>query len=387
MINTQEIVLVNGAGILVLIVSLLSRTGGKREKHLSDRLFDALIGLTFGSLIAETATFLLDGVPGKLIHILQHLLNAYLFLSSAGMGALWLLYVNLRVYHSKRRFRRWLLPSLLPFGAIAVLIVCDLFGTGIIFSITEQNVYQRGRLFALPNLVLLYDYGSSLIQALLAVGRNHHARFFPVHYFVIPCLVGTLVQGLFYGVAAGLFCVSLALLFIQLQLSNENAFVDELSGLYNRKYYNRVVQKLEKSRKNRRVAGIMMDIDRFKAINDALGHSVGDDAIRSLGKILSGAATENTMAFRLAGDEFALLDVDGTEQEIKRQMEMIEQSVEAFNDSAGKPYRLTLAMGFALCDTADFDSNAFLHEMDQNMYAQKAEHYEREYPHGKREAR
>ena len=63
MINTEEIVIVNTAGVLVLLVSLLSRIDNRKNRHLSDHLFDTMIGITLGALVAETASFLLDGVP------------------------------------------------------------------------------------------------------------------------------------------------------------------------------------------------------------------------------------------------------------------------------------------------------------------------------------
>ncbi len=378
MINAQEVLVANGAGILILAVSFLSEVKFKKEKHLSNKLFKAISLLAFFALMAETATFLLDGTPGGVAHFLQYLLNAYLFLASGGVGALWVLYVNVRIYHSKKRFRRWLLPTLLPYGVIVLLIICDLCGTGLIFSVSEQNVYQRGQWVVLQYLILICDYAVSLIQALVAVRQNHHPRFFPVHYFVLPCVFGTLIQICFYGLATGWFSVSLALQFIRLHIAEENAFVDELSGLYNRKYYNGVIRKLEKSRKNRTIAGVLMDIDQFKAINDVWGHFAGDEAIRSLGRILSGVATEKTMAFRLAGDEFVLLDANGTEEGAERLMQTVRESVERFNDSADKPYRLSLSMGYTLCNTENFDPNAFLHEMDRHMYSQKAERYERQ---------
>ena len=91
MINLEEIVIVNIAGMLVLLLSLLSRIESKREKHLDDYFFDTMIGIAFVTLAAEIATFLLDGKPGALVYSLQYLINAYMFLASSAMGTLWVL--------------------------------------------------------------------------------------------------------------------------------------------------------------------------------------------------------------------------------------------------------------------------------------------------------
>ena len=375
MINTEEIVIVNTAGVLVLLVSLLSRIDNRKNRHLSDHLFDTMIGITLGALAAETASFLLDGVPGRWNYYLQYFLNAYLFLASCSVGMLWVLYVNDRIYHSRQQLRRWLLPVAVPVALIAVLLVCDLFGAGFIFSISERNVYQRGALVALTYLAVFADYGISLAMAIAAVRRNNHVRFFPVPYFVVPCVLGTVVQSLRYGLSVGWFCVSLAFLFVQLHLYNENAFVDDMSGLYNRKYYDCVIRKLASSRKRGIVSGIMLDVNQFKDINDRFGHSAGDDAIRNLGRILSEITTERNIAFRQAGDEFVIISIGAGKQEAEQLMELLTQKVEAFNASSGKPYRLSLAMGYTIWDEEKFDPDAFLHRMDMQMYMSKDLYY------------
>ena len=378
MINTEEIVIVNTAGVLVLLVSLLSRIDNRKNRHLSDHLFDTMIGITLGALVAETVSFLLDGVPGRWNYYLQYFLNAYLFLASCSVGMLWVLYVNDRIYHSRQQLRRWLLPVAVPVALVAVLLVCDLFGAGFIFSISERNVYQRGTLVALTYLIVFSDYCISLAMAIAAVRRNNHVRFFPVPYFVVPCVLGTVVQSLRYGLSVGWFCVSLAFLFVQLHLYNENAFVDDMSGLYNRKYYHYVIGKLLGSKKNQTIYGIMMDVNDFKSINDRFGHSAGDDAIRSLGRLISEVTTEQDMAFRHAGDEFIIIGAAEDETHVEQLMDALTQKTERFNETAGKPYKLSLATGYTLCKIAQLDSDSFLHQMDLKMYEAKSAYYSQE---------
>ena len=375
MINTEEIVIVNTAGVLILLVSLLSRIDKGKIRHLGDKLYDAMIGITLGALVAETVSFLLDGVPGRWNYYLQFFLNSYLFLASCCVSVLWVMYVDHRIYHSVTRLRRWLLYLGLPTLLIVGLLVCDLSGTGFIFSIDAHNVYHRGCVVALTYLVVFVGYFVSLMLAIVAVRRNNHVRFFPVQYFVVPCLIGTMVQNLHYGLSTGWFCVSLAFLFVQLHLYNENAFVDDLSGLYNRKYYDCVIRKLATSRKRETISGIMLDVNQFKTINDRFGHSVGDDTIRNLGRILSEVSTEHTLAFRQSGDEFVIVCIGAGKQEVELLMELVKRKVEAFNASGGKPYHLSLAMGCTTWEEERFDPDAFLHRMDMQMYRSKDLYY------------
>lgn len=284
-INLGEILVVNTTGILVLLILLLSRFEKKAERSFMNRLFDTMIILTFGALVVETLTFVTDGLPGLPNRIFSYLGNAYLFFASNSVGALWVLYVDYRIYHSMKRLRRTLGIICIPYLIICVFLVCDLFGAGYIFRIDENNCYVRGRFVMLSYGVLFLHYIYTIVLAVVAARRREHAYFFPVYYFVLPCLAGTIVQGMFYGLAAGWLSVSLSFLFVQVQLQNMNAYVDDLSGLFNRKYYNFYIRKLAKSRKDRTIYGIMIDVNHFKRINDEFGHTMGDSAIAKLSLI------------------------------------------------------------------------------------------------------
>lgn len=375
MINLEEILMVNLTGVVILVVLMLLRVENRAAKHLGDYLFDAMEYLTLFALVAETLSFLLDGMAGPVVLVLQYVINGGLFLSSCAVGLVWVLFVDYQIYHSLKRLKKRFFQFLPLFALIAGMVVCDLFGAGLIFSVTDDNVYVRGNWVMLPYLVLFFYYGFSIVLAVRAVRHDGHVQFFPIHYFVTPALLGTILQGLCYGLAAGWFSLSLALMFIRMQLLNQRAFVDELSGLYNRQYYHHFLGKMKNSRKWKSVAGILLDVNHFKSINDQFGHTMGDDAIRSMGMVLSQVSTERSTAFRLAGDEFIILTGGAQEAETEALIAGIEQKLEAFNASAGKPYLLSVAMGYTICDTAGLDYDEFLHGMDRKMYQAKDRYY------------
>ena len=70
----------------------------------------------------------------------------------------------------------------------------------------------------------------------------------------------------------------------KMQSYAESLYMDELSGLYNRRYFNAVLAE-KKIASHKSLYGIMMDVNDFKCINDNLGHSTGDKAICTLGNI------------------------------------------------------------------------------------------------------
>ena len=375
MINYAEILIANATGISVLFMLLLFRFRNREQKQPADQLYDLMVAITFGALLLETLTFYIDGCSGLVFRVLQYVSNGYLFLASSSVGMLWVFYVDYRIFHSLKRLYRRLIPLGLPFLMIAVLVLLDFFGMGNLFSINPDNIYVRGRLLFLSYGVVFYYYIYSIVLTVFAVQRTGHAQFFPVLYFVLPCFLGTIVQGLFYGLSVGWLGVSLAFFFVQMQLQNFNAFVDTLSGLYNRRYYNYLLDKTVKSRNVKSVSGIMIDVNHFKSINDQYGHTAGDDAIQSLGVILSEIATERNTAFRLSGDEFVLLSRDLSQEDTEQLVRELQAAVERFNSRGEKPYKLSLAVGYSVLSTENFDSDRFMHQMDMKMYAAKARYH------------
>lgn len=85
---------------------------------------------------------------------------------------------------------------------------------------------------------------------------------------------------------------------------------DALTGLPNRRYYERRIFELAADGPADRVAALFtVDVDRFKAINDTLGHIVGDKVLVSVASIIRSAAPEDVFVARIGGDEFVLIGV------------------------------------------------------------------------------
>ena len=382
MINIQEIVIVNLTGAILFLILPFLRLKSKEYMHFGDYLFNLMSWVSFGALIIEIFTFLIDGRYGVMWRILSYLFNGYLFLASSGVGMLWILFLDYTIYHSLKRLRQHIVPIIIPFLLVAVLVVLDMFGTGNIFYITPDNVYVRGPLVSISYIVMFLYYAYSFILAIIAAKNNAHIPF-PLHYFVLPCVFGTLFQGIHYGITIGWFCVSIAFMLIQMQVKNLNAYVDDLSGLYNHQYYNYYIDKIVRSGKCRTLVGIMMDMNHFKSINDQYGHMMGDDAIRNLGNILTRISTEHITAFRLSGDEFAIISDNLSEQETKQLIDSLMKEIDSFNTKNEKPYTISLAIGYVLYDNSEFNSDAFFHQMDKKMYESKSAYYS-QHPNNRR---
>ena len=143
------------------------------------------------------------------------------------------------------------------------------------------------------------------------------------------------------------------------------ALVDELTGLYNRRGWEQLVQH-EQARARRyghRHSVFVMDIDGLKTINDEQGHAAGDSHIVRVAQAIRSVIREHDVAARLGGDEFALLatEIDADEAAI-----VGERLAQAFRDSG-----VSVSIGVARTQLGDLDLAT--READEAMYRRKGE--------------
>lgn len=154
------------------------------------------------------------------------------------------------------------------------------------------------------------------------------------------------------------------------------SITDSLSGLHNRRYFDRVLET-EVARCNRNgeaFALLLLDLDHFKRINDQLGHPVGDKVIQMVGQtLLSGIRSSDTCC-RYGGEEFALIMPATRAPEAKLVAERLRQKV-ATLDIPGIPqgHQVTISVGISLGDCrTEIKTQQVLLEADQALYAAKA---------------
>ena len=109
--------------------------------------------------------------------------------------------------------------------------------------------------------------------------------------------------------SAGLFRVPILIEYDELKKLQLNAVTDPLTGLYNRRLFGEAIEKeLNRARRYGLPLGlVMLDMHRFKEVNDKHGHPRGDEVLRAAAATLKKALRTSDSAFRIGGDEFALL--------------------------------------------------------------------------------
>lgn len=154
------------------------------------------------------------------------------------------------------------------------------------------------------------------------------------------------------------------------QLLKEKSVRDSLTGLYNRGYFNDVIRReLVGTRlAGARLSVLIADVDRFKQINDKMGHAVGDDVLKFVANYLTSCVRESDFVFRWGGDEFLVLLPRTEETDAAQKAEELGHRLPHI--PGVKSLQPSLSVGWATHKHgADF--SATLAEADARMYQVK----------------
>jgi len=177
------------------------------------------------------------------------------------------------------------------------------------------------------------------------------------------------------GMRTAVFCIVLVLLaelrkFIaRLQ---EQSLTDELTGVANRRaFLEDAAREIERSRRYRHELSLAyLDIDGFKAVNDRLGHAVGDRVLAALASLARATVSTERAVARIGGDEFVILL---PETDARDALPLAERLREACSRAAGAgTVRITCSVGLVTFERAPRDFEELLTSADALMYEAKA---------------
>jgi len=149
--------------------------------------------------------------------------------------------------------------------------------------------------------------------------------------------------------------------------------IDELTGLPNRRGFSELAEQQLKvaCRYCQPLVLCFADLDGLKSINDRLGHSAGDAAIRAAASVLRDTFRGSDIVARLAGDEFAVLAIASAQSGVDCALQRLSQNLSRFN-ATPHPFRLDLSLGMARHEAGVSEGlEELLARADADMYAHK----------------
>jgi diguanylate cyclase (GGDEF)-like protein len=153
------------------------------------------------------------------------------------------------------------------------------------------------------------------------------------------------------------------------------AHEDFLTGLPNRVLFNDRLKQMIKlaKRTNGTFFVLMLDLDRFKFINDTMGHHAGDEVIKIIGSRLKSLLRESDIVARLGGDEYALLLTNVQLTNVKILVDKLQQCIEVPMNLDGHLVDVSCSFGIAIFPEHGQDDATLLRHADAAMYSAKSE--------------
>jgi len=145
---------------------------------------------------------------------------------------------------------------------------------------------------------------------------------------------------------------------------------DELTGLYNRRYFNQILpREIERAKRyDSPLSFIMYDIDYFKKVNDTFGHQTGDMVLQTISDIVLKNIRNVDFVFRVGGEEFVILLIESDEKNAYQVAEKIRKIIERYN--FGDVGNITISLGVTGLKKSDTLSR-IIKRIDEALYQSK----------------
>ncbi|MCL2879188.1 MAG: GGDEF domain-containing protein [Treponema sp.] len=358
--------------LLVLLVLFNDYIRKFNTDNFQRRLFFAVLTFTAAAIVFDSVVRIIaDTYAGWVAPTMR--ISSSLFLIA--QNCTYYMTVVLIDYIANKNIERskFLLKIISIFITVFVISVIFNFFYGFYFYINEENRLARGSLFILRVIISYLPVIFILVDILIAIKQFRSFQIYAIILFLIINTADSLVD--FIWVASSLTwpCFTGALLYLYFFIIQFDAKLDTLTGLGNRYSFNEFIGKLSKQNTKMDYSVVMIDLDRFKLINDTYGHLEGDNALKDMAVIISGSIRHSDFAARYGGDEFVL--AASAENDIKRVMDRIQNSIDIQNENGNRPYKIYMSYGYDVFTTnSGMSIRKFMNHIDSLMYKQKEEH-------------
>ena len=292
------------------------------------------------------------------------------------------------VAQAGRRLRHKVILSLTLSGLLPVLVLAYVVNAYVLPNLPVQDPLK---LFALHGLLvctvlamiagsyIIWDLGRTLgnMAEGMATERLVHVKGRTDEVGTLMRSFGRMLQTVEQQAAEiNEFASKLDAAYRELESTNmrlkEFSFKDEVTGLYNRRFFSmRLDEELARYRRfNHPASVVLMDLDGFKAVNDDLGHAVGDETLRDVAQVLQKHSRGINVVSRYGGDEFAILLVETSKAGARLYAERMRQVIASFPFSHGKIITASLGVASVPDDEASTAEDLF-RAADEALYAAK----------------
>lgn len=291
----------------------------------------------------------------------------------------WFVYAELsqgEAYIQRLRMRLLVLTPVLVTSVLILVLFIFFPGTVITEGINLTPTYYIVFL-SVPVIYIIVSTVRSVIRAFRKENFAVRSLYLTSAAYPFGIAVIGVIQTLWLKIPMFCFGCSIMMLYVYISSLNDQVSLDELTKLNNRtqlkKYIANDIQKQNPGKIDRYV--LMIDLNKFKHINDHYGHVEGDHAIKRAADALMmscAGSPMKTFIARYGGDEFIVIVKTESEDQIKKLCSNIKETLIRLNTESGAAYELTASIGYAgySADISNFQKA--LGEADEALYREKA---------------
>lgn len=276
-------------------------------------------------------------------------------------------------FRKDARIRRLIfLPVIISTLAISIAYVKNP-----LFWVNEQNELNNlyfPLMIAAPSLYLWAGFGLSVRYAVKSVSKMDKRRFLAIGSIPVIVMAFGMIQVVVLNAPTFCFGCTVMWLFYYLENMQTMISVDDLTHLNNRGQINRYLEQIHYN-KDIRVIIMMIDINKFKTINDTYGHAEGDRALVIVSEALRQTCEQikaSVFLGRYGGDEFTIVIKNPEEDIMPEQLVSLMRSILTQKKTENQlPYDLNVSIGYDLIRGSDDDANECLKRADKNLYIDK----------------
>lgn len=336
------------------------------------RLFVAMVILAMVLIVVNMLSWVFNGNSGLGNYSCNVGFHLILYCFTPLIPSVWVLYTYNLVCERGQKVKKAYTALILLWVINACVAVLSL-NTGWYFFVDSTNLYHRGPFFFAH---IFYSVALFVYSFFFAFSKRKQVQMRQYHtvvLFFIPPIVGSIIQYFHYGLSYNWVGIMISLLIIYLNLQSRALNTDYLTGVNNRQYFQGYLKaKIQTSSEKKTFGAIMIDIDRFKKINDQFGHLTGDEALKDAVQIFKDSLSRDDFIARYGGDEFLILVDVQSRKMLEDTVRRLQEKTQQFNDQDLKPYKLGFSLGYDLYDVkVKMKPDDFLNHLDQLMYEDK----------------
>lgn len=288
------------------------------------------------------------------------------------MGYIWFRYSE-NIQQSKFALnKKYRIFAFIPVIILVLLTVLS-YQNHLLFYIDADNVYHRGPAYSFQ-LILAYGYViftavKTYFLSLKAEDYHKKIELRTLSTFIIPTIITGFLQVFFPRYP--ILCVgnTFGILYIYLTLQEQLVSIDALTQLNNRnQLFQYLSVKLRHPSENSSIYLFMLDVNKFKLINDQYGHTEGDRALQLVADCLKKTCNQkNFFISRYGGDEFTIVGELSEDKQVNEVAERIQEAISQIKT----PYPLSLSIGYAKYSSELKTQQEFIALADKELYKAK----------------